>query len=972
MITEGHRSAAPLLERESELQALEVLAEDGAAGCGRMALVEGPAGIGKTRLLEAARAQAAADGMLVLSARGGELEGDFGFGVVRQLLEPVLARAGAEQRACLHDGAARLAEPVFASSPPDPGSRPPHSVLHGLYWLVANLAEQAPLFMTVDDVHWADAASVRFLLHLAPRLDGLPVALCLSSRSGDPALDADLLRALVLEASPPVLRPGALSRAAVAQLAGDAGANGVSRALHEASGGNPFLVVEAIEQLERDRGVAGVPDPAAVRRLASERIAASLLLRVGRVDAGALALGRAIAVLGEDATAVRAGRLSGVDGEQVWAVLDALARAAILAPGESLAFAHPLVRTAIHEDMSGAQRAELHARAARLLAGEGAQPEVVALHLLAALPRADPWVVSALRDAAVLAAARGSPETAVSYLRRALREPPDGPRDADVLLELGRAEMATGDPAGLEHLRRAVAEPRATRSAETAGLLARALVAFGRQAEAVAAYDRAIAAVGDDEEDAALRLEAEAANAARMIRLDREPIGERLRRAGRRVTGDSVAEEMVLAELAHDRAVDNGPAAEVAALARAALRSGRLAGRTPDAGPVWDAVLALIFADELELAEQHLHGLLADGRRHGSLVPVAGASSMRALCALRRGDMTRTLGEADAALTAAHGGFGLITRLAAAYRAHALIERGELEAAELALGDLPATEVPDDVSFDHMLFERARLRLARDQLSAAVSDLALVGEHVTGWHAGGRRPVGAVPSLPGIEHRVVLVQALVRLGEDDAADRAAAEEARFARAWDTPRARGNALRARALVEPGERSIAALAEAVELLARSPGRLDRAHALAELGAALRRAGKRAEARRALERGMDLAHRCGALALSETARAELRLLGARPRRPAVTGVDSLTPSEYRVCEMAGHGMTNKEIAQALFVTLRTVEGHLTHSFLKLEVRTRDELPGVLGRRDRPSWKLALPANPGRARASHSTTPE
>ena len=115
-----------------------------------------------------------------------------------------------------------------------------------------------------------------------------------------------------------MLRPGRAEPAAVAQLAGDVGANGVSRALHEASGGNPFLVVEAIEQLERDRGVAGVPDPAAVRRLASERIAASLLLRVGRVNAGALALGRAIAVLGEDATAVRAGRLSGVDGERVW------------------------------------------------------------------------------------------------------------------------------------------------------------------------------------------------------------------------------------------------------------------------------------------------------------------------------------------------------------------------------------------------------------------------------------------------------------------------------------------------------------------------------------------------------------------------------------------------------------------------------------------------------------------------------
>ena len=186
----------------------------------------------------------------------------------------------------------------------------------------------------------------------------------------------------------------------------------------------------------------------------------------------------------------------------------------------------------------------------------------------------------------MLAAARGSPETAVSYLRRALREPPDGPRDADVLLELGRAEMATGDPAGLEHLRRAVAEPRVTRSAETTGLLARALVAFGRQAEAVAAYDRAIAA--GRRRRGGCRAPARGRGGERRADDPARPGADRRAPAPRGPpgTGDSVAEEMVLAELAHDRAVDNGPAAEVAALARAALRSGRLAG-DPDAGPVW-------------------------------------------------------------------------------------------------------------------------------------------------------------------------------------------------------------------------------------------------------------------------------------------------------------------------------------------------------------------------------------------------
>ena len=152
------------------------------------------------------------------------------------------------------------------------------------------------------------------------------------------------------------------------------------------------------------------------------------------------------------------------------------------------------------------------------------------------------------------------------------------------------------------------------------------------------------------------------------------------------------------------------------------------------------------------------------------------------------------------------------------------------------------------------------------------------------------------------------------------------------------------MRTLGVIEGGDQGIEMLREAVAMLEGSPGRLEYAYALVDLGAALRRAGLRTEAREKLGEGMDLAHRLGALALAETARNELGLLGARPRRPALTGVDSLTPSEYRVCEMAADGLSNKEIAQALFVTLRTVEMHLSRAYAKLGITSRRDLSTVL----------------------------
>lgn len=185
--------------------------------------------------------------------------------------------------------------------------------------------------------------------------------------------------------------------------------------------------------------------------------------------------------------------------------------------------------------------------------------------------------------------------------------------------------------------------------------------------------------------------------------------------------------------------------------------------------------------------------------------------------------------------------------------------------------------------------------------------------------------------------------AAAAVGERAEAERLCAEELELVRAGGLPREIGIALRTAGLLERDERQIALLAEAVATLEHSQCTLELIRALVDLGAAVRRAGRRHDAREPLERALDLASARGATALSERAREELLAAGARPRRAALRGVDSLTPSELRVARLAAEGLRNREIAEALFVTGKTVDYHLHHVYQKLDT-TRDGLAGAL----------------------------
>src|SRR5918999_1333506 len=230
---------------------------------------------------------------------------------------------------------------------------------------------------------------------------------------------------------------------------------------------------------------------------------------------------------------------------------------------------------------------------------------------------------------------------------------------------------------------------------------------------------------------------------------------------------------------------------------------------------------------------------------------------------------------------------------------------------------------------------RAALRLAQGSPEAAAADALACGRIYES--VGIRNPAAT-------HWRSDAALALLVAGRNEEARRLAAAELELARRWGAPRAAGHALRVAGLVEGSDAGLASLRDSVLLLEQSPALLERARSLVELGSALRRSLKRIEARDPLRAGLDLAQRCGALALAERAREELVAAGAKPRATAVSGAAALTPSERRVAGMASEGMTNRQIAQALFVTPRTVEMHLSNAFRKLRIGSRTQLPEAL----------------------------
>lgn len=914
----------------------------GRGGCAR---VEGPPGIGKTSLLTAVSGFGRERGMQVLNARGGELEHEFPFGVVRQLFEPIVVGLGDAARERVVDAAAALAGPAlgFAGSVRGgvPISDPLSATLHGLYWLTSNLSADRPLLVVVDDAQWADGASLQFLVYLARRLEGLSVALIVAIRDGGQRDWIAPLAELASTASRCVVHPRGLSASAVGsvleRVGGVAPDSAAIVAVHRATGGNPFLVSELAGVLAAD----GVPldrhVSARVGALAPRTVSRSIMVRLASLGPAAGPVLRSVAILGEHAELRHVAALAGVDLRTGSVAAGQLVRVGLLGDGLPVAFAHPILRSTVYADMPAAERADLHARAAGLLADTGAEPDLVAGQLLHAAPAGEARVVGRLRAAAGAAVARGAAETAVAYLRRALAEPVDVDQRPAVLHELGRAETLIGESAAVGHLGQAreLAGDSVERARYTLDL-AGSLLYVGEWPEVLDLLAVATEELGDRDESLRLRLTALRLGLAHhpsyAAQLDRD-LPEFLALA-RSENPEARALRLHLSLLLSVRGSEMEGVAELVAAGLdgdafvAAEGSGSLAAA--------NAVHTLVHLDRLDQARATAEALLADARARGSVMGFVNGIGTRALMFLRAGALADAEADARAAvaLTREHG-ILLVEPFVVAYLACVLLERGELAEAEVLVDEVT---VPDAFRslpcWPTLLEARARVRLASGERSSARAIWLEVGGI---WD----RSQVSNPNVSSWRSELALL-----LAEDDpaAARNLVDHELALARLAGSSRAVGIALRTRGLLAGGEMGLEDLAAAASALERSPAMLEHARALTDLGAALRRCNRRTEARAPLAQARELAHHCGAVVLTDRAQAELRATGARPRRFALAGTDALTASEQRVANLAASGVSNREIAQQLFVTVNTVESHLRHAYLKLGVHSRGELPAAL----------------------------
>lgn len=920
---------AGLVERHLEAEVIDAALTGSTQGQGRFVILYGRSGIGRSTLLAAAIRQAELHGIAILSAFGSELERGYGFGIVRQLLEARIAQLPAAERRSLLNHAGPAAAAALGIGPlneASPGTG--FDQLESVYRLVTRLSAGAPLLVAVDDLQWCDRPSLDFLCFLGHRAGQLPVTIIGAWRRGEPHVKAGRLQALAAMPQTSFLSLAPLSREGVRTVLrnetgsspGDAAVDAVLRQ----TGGEPFLVKELTGGL-RLRGVpvSRAADDA-IEHVTPESVRRNVVARLGRHPEPVQGLARAVAVLG-DGSMAQVGLLAGLDPDVARSAVDALVRAGLFRDDSTVAYAQPILQRAVYDTLSSLERAELHRAAAMLLCGSTPGAHRAALHLLGCEAAAEPRFVDALCVAAGRSVEAGFFDEACRFYERALAEAEGTSMRQSVLIRLAQVEIASRDfrsaAAHAAESLETVSSP--SERAESALVGAEALACASDWAGAVALLESAADSLAEPDSGVSLDLRASAA-VVRACAGGSPPHGASSRRALERLAGATVAERKMLAALAHELTISSDSTAEQV---RDVCERVLVADASPGGGLFGEAAgylacRAALLADGDELVERSLNG------RANEPIPCAVRSELLAL----RGELVPAAETARRALSSLEALApsplrDRVQRRVLVVVALAAVERGRLEEADAALTRL----VDDDGEGSaEAILVRMAVRLAQGapDVGAAIeaerTDDAIVAT------------AGSLRAWAALTHRAA--------GNDARALALATEHLERARTWAGPSVLGHALIVRGAQDKGREQLRFLEDAVALLEQSPSMLERARGALEYGAALRRSGRRGESREHLVRGADLAQRCGADVLASRARTELVATGARPRRAAFTGVDALTVAERRVALLAAAGMTKREIARELTVSMKTVSGQLSAVYLKLDVHDRDALAAAM----------------------------
>jgi DNA-binding CsgD family transcriptional regulator len=931
-------------ERNNELSFLRRRLDDAAQGNGSITILTGPVAVGKTTTLHSFADNAKQSGALVLSATASRSERALPFGVVEQLYGPWMSQSAAEHIANVRHSVALTDSSKELEARVGPRATPqvePH-IVHSLCAAPLSLAESAPLVISIDDAHYADAQSLECLLYLVRRLKSSRIMIvgneCARPHASRPLLLAELMRQpfyYCLQLAP-------LSVHDVFRLLTDELGAEVPRefaaSCHLLSGGNPLLVRALLND---NRAVLhSIGDSEASQPVLAGAFRQAVVDLLYRDEPPTQQVAQAVAVLGGPTSATLLDRLLGLETGLAGVVVEALHGSGLFESGH---FRHPEMCRAVLDSMSADERAELHGRVARLLYHDGAPVTEVARHLLLAGIQADPWVTRVLREAAQQALDGDQPMLAVECLRRAHQSCVDERQRAVVKVKLMAAEWRINPAIAARRL------PELITALHDGLLQGRHAVTpigfllwYGNVDDALDAVERLNGAYPTDPDAV------DALNTTMLwFSYSYPALADRMTelKTGIQQSPCGGAGPQPHAAAAMAAVFGRGSRDEVVASAEQVLQRFRLAGGTLI--PIVAAVEALVCADELEQALRWCVTRLEEAAARRFPAWQAVFAAIRAGIAVRQGDLSVADHFSDLALThICPRSWGVAVGVALASRLIVATEMGRFDDAARLL-EVPVPKAMFQTLFGlRYLTARGRYYLATNRPHAALGDFEACGELLARWRL----------ELPAIAPwRTDAAAALISLG---AAERARELlRAQLELASEPSRIRGVALRLLAAISKPERRPRLLREAADILSACGARLELARTLADLGQAQRELKDFHHARTTLAQALNMARECRADML---VRRLVLAVGTGDVDKANGNnahvLDALTDAERRVAILAARGHTNREIAKRLFITVSTVEQHLTKTYRKLNVDRRADLPTAIVPTQMPSDRPAV----------------
>ncbi|TDE47237.1 helix-turn-helix transcriptional regulator [Nonomuraea mesophila] len=902
-----------LFERDAAMTSMHGLLAEAVGGKGRVVMVTGVVATGKSELLHAFAEQALERGALPLVASATQAESDIPLGVLGQLFQnaPLREDVRAVAADLLREGA-EMASPAKG----DRVEQVDVQIVHSLCAVLLSLAERHPLAIVVDDVHLADRASLLCLSYLVRRSRYAPLVTVFSQAEYRRHMHGFFATEMLRQPHCTAVRLAPLSYDAAlgmtAERLGEAVAKELAPEWHALSGGNPLLLRGLIEDHE-----AGGSAPA-------ERYGEAVLSCLHRADPGLMQIAGWLAVLDDPALLER---LLGSETASVSDAMHWLETAGLLESGR---FRAEIARRTVLAELSDEVRRSVHRRAAELLHEEGADDVVIAEHLLGADATDLPWAVPVLETAALHRLDDGAVTAAVDLLKLAWRGCTDERRRTTIATVLMRAEWRINPSSPSEHLAELTdALHNGTLRGSDAVVLARALLWHGKVDDACQVLEH-LKESGDTEPQTV----AELIGTRLWLRCSAPPLLAHVNRSTSEQAREAVLPVRVSRRLESINALTSvltrGPRERILGTVERILHSSRLDEMSMDT--VESSLLALTYGGWPDKAAPWCDAFIEEAQSRSAPARRARLTAIRAEIAMRRGDLETAASCARQALELIPpASWGVTVGGPLANLMLASTAMGQYDKA-LAQVNTPVPDAMLQTRFGlHYLHARGRYHLAVDHPAAALRDFRFCGELMAEWEM----------DTPGfIAWRTDAAEALIRMGEQ--AEARALIEEQLSRCGPTAsRTHGIALRLLAATSELRHRPMLLRQSTDRLQACGDRYELVRSLFDLTEAFHSVGEFRRAGIIASRTRILAQECGAQPLSQALDGDGAAAAEGQGSEISKVVAILSDAERRVAGLAAVGYTNREIAAKLFITVSTVEQHLTRIYRKLGITQRSDLP-------------------------------